>query len=425
MQINSSKRFIQYLDDYKAKTELNFLDYSNLITNINNNYLRYNDTTLTNMSQPSFVFPQFSGILPSLPNPGFFFHNVNFPYVAPNIFTEPSTSLLFDNNMTKDAVPKKNIHIDAKVNSLSDLIAIVEKHEYDSTAEYNIDLKALHNIKDNLVQINSMIGMQKIKTDILNQLIYFIQDLHRGNSSGDFKHTVIYGPPGTGKTEIAKMIGEMYSKLGILKKNVFKKVTRNDLIAGYLGQTAIKTRKVIDECMGGVLFIDEAYSLACEDHNDSFAKECIDILCEALSDHKDDLMVIVAGYKEEMDATFFHVNKGMKSRFIWQFETDKYEADDLSRIFTKKITDQGWNVDHININLSKWIETKKKDFIYYGRDMETLLTYVKIAHGRRIYGEPSELRKCISMDDLTTGYECFVRNRDSKEKMPVLFSLYV
>lgn len=424
MQINSSKRFIRYLDGYNAKSELNFLDYSNLITNINNNYLRYNDTTLTNMSQPLFVFPQFNSILPP-PNPGFFFHNVNFPYVAPNIFTDSSASLLFLDNMVKEPTPKKNIHIDAKVDTLSDLIAIIENHEYDSTAEYNIDLKALHNIKDNLVQINSMIGMQKIKTDILNQLIYFIQDLHRGNSGGDFKHTVIYGPPGTGKTEIAKMIGEMYSKLGILKKNVFKKVTRNDLIAGYLGQTAIKTRKVIDECMGGVLFIDEAYSLACEDHNDSFAKECIDILCEALSDHKDDLMVIVAGYKEEMDATFFRVNKGLKSRFIWQFETDKYEADDLSRIFTKKITDQGWNVDHINVNLSKWIETKKKDFIYYGRDMETLLTYVKISHGRRVYGQPPESRKCISMQDLNAGYECFARNRDNKEKTPVLFSLYV
>ena len=238
-------------------------------------------------------------------------------------------------------------------------------------------------------------------------------------------HVMITGPPGVGKTTIAKIIGKIYLALGFLDNNKFNIVRRSDLIAKYLGQTAIKTQQAIDDAIGGVMFIDEVYSLGNNEARDSFAKECIDILCEALSDHKDDLMVIVAGYKEEMDATFFHVNKGMKSRFIWQFETDKYEADDLSRIFTKKITDQGWNVDHININLSKWIETKKKDFIYYGRDMETLLTYVKIAHGRRIYGEPPELRKCISMDDLTTGYECFVRNRDSKEKMPVLFSLYV
>ena len=80
-------------------------------------------------------------------------------------------------------------------------------------------------------------------------------------TSGDFMHTVIYGPPGTGKTEIAKIIGKIYCKMGILKKGTFKKVTRSDLIAGYLGQTALKTKDVINECLDGVLFIDEAYSL--------------------------------------------------------------------------------------------------------------------------------------------------------------------
>ena len=416
MQINSSKRFIKYLDNYKTRSELNFIDYSNIITGINNNYILYDDAISMKMKHTPL---DFSGILP--PMNVDIFNNVNNTFVAPNIFADSSQV----HDTTIVLPPKKKIHIDANVDTLSDLIAIVEKNEYDSNMEYNIDLNALHNIKDNLIQINSMIGMQKIKTDILNQLIYFIQDLHVGNAGGDFKHTVIYGPPGTGKTEIAKMIGEMYSKLGILKNNVFKKVTRNDLIAGYLGQTALKTRKIIDECLGGVLFIDEAYSLACQDHSDSFAKECIDILCEALSNHKNDLMVIVAGYKEEMDATFFQVNKGMKSRFIWQFETDEYEAEELSRIFVKKNTDQGWNINEISIDLPRWFETKKKDFIYYGRDMETLLTYVKIAHGRRVYGEPAESRKRITMDDLNAGYECFVRNRESKVENATLFNLYV
>ena len=79
----------------------------------------------------------------------------------------------------------------------------------------------------------------------MNQLFYFIQNLHIGDNNTDYKHTVLFGPPGTGKTEIAKIIGKLYSKIGVLKSNIFKKVTRNDLIAGYLGQTAIKTKKVI------------------------------------------------------------------------------------------------------------------------------------------------------------------------------------
>jgi hypothetical protein len=101
----------------------------------------------------------------------------------------------------------------------------------------------------------------------------------------------------------------MYSKVGILKKDIFKKVTRTDLIAGYLGQTALKTSKVIADSIGGCLFIDEAYSLA---DNDIYSKECIDTLCEALSDHKDDLMVIIAGYENELDATFFKANSGLR-----------------------------------------------------------------------------------------------------------------
>ena len=108
------------------------------------------------------------------------------------------------------------------------------------------------------------------------------------------------------------------------EKKKFKKVTRSDLIAGYLGQTALKTQEVIKECLGGVLFIDEAYALGNEQKKDSFAKECIDTLCEGLSDHKENLMVIIAGYEKELQSCFFDYNQGLESRFSWrlhQFRT--------------------------------------------------------------------------------------------------------
>mgnify|MGYP003349594333 CR=1 FL=1 len=113
-------------------------------------------------------------------------------------------------------------------------------------------------------------------------------------------HTVIYGPPGSGKTEVAKIIGRIFSNLGILNKKIFKKVSRNDLVAGYLGQTAIKTKDMIKASLGGVLFIDEAYSLGNSEKRDSFAKECVDTLCEALSEHKHNWMVIIAGYEKDL-----------------------------------------------------------------------------------------------------------------------------
>lgn len=318
-----------------------------------------------------------------------------------------------------------NVSIDVSVSSLPDLLKIIDQYEYKSDTEYNIDLKALHNIKDELNEMNNMIGMTNFKTAILDQLLYFVQNLHIGKEN-DFKHTVICGPPGTGKTEIAKIIGKMYSKLGILKNNIFKKVTRSDLIAGYLGQTAIKTKKVITECLGGCMFIDEAYSLAHYESNDSFSKECIDTLCEALSDHKDDLMVIVAGYETEMNETFFKANQGLDSRFIWRFKVDDYTFKELFLIFNKKIKENEWELVCDDNIAEKWFEQKIKDFKHFGRDMELLFSYTKISHGRRIYGKSVDLRKKITLEDLDSGYQLFIKNlKKSSDNKRFINDMYV
>ena len=110
-------------------------------------------------------------------------------------------------------------------------------------------------------------------------------------------HCVIEGPPGVGKTEVAKILGQIYRKMGILTSDKFKSVKRSHLIGGYLGQTAIKTQKVLDECNGGVLFIDEAYSLGNSEGKDSYSKECIDTLTAHLSENKQNFICIIAGYK--------------------------------------------------------------------------------------------------------------------------------
>jgi hypothetical protein len=133
-------------------------------------------------------------------------------------------------------------------------------------------------------------------------------------------------------------------------------VNRSDLVAGYLGQTAIKTSNVIQETLGGCLFIDEAYSLASNYEGDSFTRECIDTLCESLSKHKDELMVIIAGYKDELDNTFFKSNKGLNSRFIWRFCLDKYNFSELKEIFLKKINENNWTIQIEESELLKWFK---------------------------------------------------------------------
>lgn len=350
------------------------------------------------------------------------------------------------------------VNIDAEINSISDLIKLCNDYKLAENVEYNIDMKSLHKINDDLVELNNMIGMKTLKENIVDQLLFYLQNLHvhkdgsNGNGinrknieTGDFLHTVIYGSPGTGKTEVAKIIGRIYANLGVIKskpmsisdkrksssslsptrssssssssssRKKFKKVTRSDLIAGYLGQTALKTKDVIKDSLGGVLFIDEAYALGNTEKRDSFAKECIDTLCEALSDNKDSLMVIIAGYEKELNECFFSYNEGLDSRFIWRFKVDNYEAEDLRDIFVKKARDLGWS---INEELKvEWFEKNMKYFKYYGRDMETLFTKTKIAHSRRVFCKPEEMKKKIIMKDLENGFELFIKNDEVKNRV--------
>lgn len=315
----------------------------------------------------------------------------------------------------KSHIKKEIINIDVEINSIKDLIKLIKDNPIIENAEYNINIEALHKIKELLIELDRMIGMRTLKENIIDQIVYYIQNFHKlGKCNGDFMHTVIYGSPGTGKTEIAKLIGKIFSKLGILKKGTFKKVTRADLIAGYLGQTAIKTKDVINDSLGGVLFIDEAYALGNDEKRDSFAKECIDTLCEALSDHKDNIMVIIAGYEEELKTCFFSYNPGLESRFTWRFKTDEYTPDELRQIFIKKVEDAGWYVStEVKIE-EDWFKKNIEYFKYYGRDMETLFAKSKISHSRRVFCKPNEQKTHLTIDDIDKGFNLFIKNEEVK-----------
>jgi len=318
-------------------------------------------------------------------------------------------------------VYKNKVNITADVNNINDLLNLIEIYPDDKETDYNINIHVLHKIQIPLEQLNGMIGMKSLKEDIVNQIIYYIQNLHKTTvkdkeKCNDYMHTVIYGHPGTGKTEIAKIIGTIFSKMGILKNETFKKVTRSDLIAGYLGQTALKTRDVIKECLGGVLFIDEAYALGNEEKQDSFSKECIDTLCEGLSDNKDNLMVIIAGYENELNKCFFNYNQGLSSRFTWRFKTDDYTGEDLYNIFLKMVNDCGWTItENSNINI-QWFEHNKKNFKFYGRDIETLFAKTKITHSRRVFCLDSSIKTRLTVSDLDNGLALFLKNEDTKNK---------
>jgi SpoVK/Ycf46/Vps4 family AAA+-type ATPase len=207
-----------------------------------------------------------------------------------------------------------------------------KKGYYINGKRYSIDLEKVYNLKEPLIILKNMIGMDKVKKTVLDLILYYIQRFEKQNS--DMLHTIIEGPPGVGKTELGKILGKVYKALGILKSDKFTIATRSDLIGQYLGQTAPKTQEVIDNASGGVLFIDEAYSLGNPDKRDSFAKECIDTINLNLDKNKKKIIVIIAGYKEELESSFFSYNPGLKRRFPFVFTIDGYKPEELKALTT-------------------------------------------------------------------------------------------
>ena len=191
------------------------------------------------------------------------------------------------------------------------------------------------NMKDLLAELDSYIGLQTVKEEVHNLInmasVYQLRRQHGLPTTDMSLHLVFTGNPGTGKTMMARMMARIYRSLDILSRGQLVEVDRSGLVAGYVGQTALKTQKVIEKAMGGVLFIDEAYALNGKSEND-FGQEAIDTVLKAMEDHRDDLVVIVAGYTDLMDK-FIHSNPGLESRFNRFLLFEDYTADEMVQIF--------------------------------------------------------------------------------------------
>ena len=190
-------------------------------------------------------------------------------------------------------------------------------------------------IEDLQAELDSYIGLENIKEevkDLINMVRVHKLREENGLPNTDLSlHMVFSGNPGTGKTTVARIMSRIYHSLGILSKGLLVEVDRSGLVAGYVGQTAIKTGKVIEKAMGGVLFIDEAYALNGGTEND-FGQEAIDTILKAMEDHRDDLVVIVAGYDDLMEE-FIHSNPGLESRFNRFLHFEDYTMDEMMGIF--------------------------------------------------------------------------------------------
>jgi len=190
-------------------------------------------------------------------------------------------------------------------------------------------------IEDLREELDSYIGLDNVKKEVKNLInMAAVYKMRRDNNlpTADVSlHMVFSGNPGTGKTMIARFMSRVYHSLGLLSKGHLTEVDRSGLVAGYIGQTAIKTSKVVEEAIGGVLFIDEAYTLTSKTEND-FGFEAVDTILKAMEDNRDDLVVIVAGYIDLME-DFIDSNPGLRSRFNKYVNFDDYTSEEMSAIF--------------------------------------------------------------------------------------------
>lgn len=263
--------------------------------------------------------------------------------------------------------------------------------------------KKFKELNKHLVKLQAMVGMDTLKQSVVEQIQYIITN--NGECGDHFLNTVIKGPPGCGKTSVAELLFKIWSSLDIFQgdeKPEFHILNRSDLVGSYMGHTANKTRKTLQKYSGSVIFIDEAYTLI-SGEKDDYGCEVVNELNSFMSEEKGKTIVIIAGYEDKLDDSFFAHNAGLKRRFNWYFTVAKYTAKELYDIFLRQLKRSKWDTI---CNCYPIFEEKYHLFENSGGDTENIAFQAKLVYSNRMwFKSKNRKKKLLSKDDVKKGME--------------------
>ena len=250
-----------------------------------------------------------------------------------------------------------------------------------------------------MAELNALVGLKTVKEEIYRLVdLLRVQQMRKEKglaNRGTSRHMVFYGNPGTGKTTVARLLADIYRELGLLPTGQLVEVDRAGLVGGYVGQTAIKTSEVIEQAVGGVLFIDEAYTLTANKGQNDFGQEAVDTILKAMEDYRDEMVVIVAGYTDLMKE-FLHTNPGLMSRFNYFIEFPDYTPKELVEILELQCKKNEYTLSKgakkkATALFKERCENKPENFAN-AREVRNFMENAMLNHASRVTKLPAEQR---------------------------------
>jgi SpoVK/Ycf46/Vps4 family AAA+-type ATPase len=255
-----------------------------------------------------------------------------------------------------------------------------------------------------LTELNNMIGLQTTKNGICNMILFELQNL-----PSYWRHIVLTGKPGVGKTNVAQIIAKLLNRMGKAPSDEITIGNPLNMIAKYEGQTKNEVHRVVQEALSksGVLLIDEAPSLNNNrgGQSDAYGQQCIDMLMQLMDKHRNELIVIFAGYKNEIERNILQVNPGLRRRIQWFFHLDDYSPLELHQIFLQQMTEAKFQLSPNSIFTVDWMEDHIKDFPNFGGSIETFVYKIKHVQTRKTFGQIEKV--FISDETIQEGFNMY------------------